>query len=86
MSRQRFRISKTKFLEWYIHGADQDIKERFIKELRKTHNFRTSTKALFEELDSLPAFLFEEQLTKEEKEEMEDIPISDIFLEKYIEN
>jgi len=85
MSKKRFTISKPIFLDWLIAEED-DLKywgARFIKDLKEHNNVHMSTKKLFDSQETLPAYLFEEQITEIQLEPfdyMDGIPIEEIQL------
>ena len=85
--KKRFKITKKKFIEWMFSDSD-DVKywsKIFIQELRENGKVSTDAKEMLDRQDSLPGWLFESQMTKEEiNNDMvnEDIDIHDIKLIK----
>ena len=88
MPKKRFKISKETFLDWLVSEEDDTIYwgKRFIKDLRENGHIYLSVKAMLDTQESLPAFLFDDQLTEEEKgsfDYIDGIPIAEIALLRY---
>ena len=80
---KRFTITKKAFLA-YMFSDHEDIKywgDYFIAQLKEHGKIGITTHSMFKDRDTLPSYLFEDQLTPKEYDEIaDDVGLNDIKL------